>query len=93
MDLDWMAWLPGTAIFFAALAILLVLLVVISIRWPSTPRRGFLRIDAARGDRIYVGFLGIGFIMIMYIAFTDLPLPYGLALGVFGWMAPVLRWG
>lgn len=92
-SLDWMFWLPGTAIFVAGVALFLVALVIISIRWPSTPRRGFLQIDTARGDRIYISLLGTGLIMILYIAFTDLPLPYGLALAAASWIVPVLRWG
>ena len=92
-SLEWMAWLPGTAAFVVAVFVALAGLVVVSVRWPSIPRQGFLRIETARGDRIYISLLGIGLIMIIYVAYTELPLPYGLAVAIVAWAVPVMRWG
>lgn len=90
--LDWMEWTTGTALFVAGVLLSLIALAIIGVIWPSTPRKGFLPMRTARGDRIYVGLLGTGLIHILVIALTDLPLTFALGLaGV--WMVVVLRWG
>lgn len=91
-DLEWMAWTTGTFLFVVSVFLGLIALAVIGVVWPSTPRKGFLPMPTARGDRIYVGLLGIGLIHILVIALTSLPLTFALGLAAV-WMAVVLRWG
>lgn len=91
-DLEWMAWTPGTFVFVVGVFAGLAGLTVLALLRPSTPRRGFLPMPTARGDRIYVGLLGTGLILIGLIASTDLPLGVGLGLGAV-WMLVVVSWG
>jgi predicted small integral membrane protein len=90
--LEWMAWTPGTALFLAGVLVALLGLTLLAVLRPSTPRRGFLPMPTARGDRIYVGLLGTGLILVVLIAVSSLPVVAGLALGAV-WMFVVLRWG
>jgi predicted small integral membrane protein len=90
--LEWMAWTTGTAILVACVFAALVGLAVLSAARPSTPRKGFLPMATARGDRIYVGLLGTGLILVLLIAFSSAPVVLGLALGAV-WMAAVVIWG
>jgi predicted small integral membrane protein len=90
--LEWMAWTTGTAILVACVFAALVGLAVLSAARPSTPRKGFLPMATARGDRIYVGLLGTGLILVLLIALSSAPVVLGLALGAV-WMAAVVIWG
>jgi predicted small integral membrane protein len=91
-DLEWMAWTPGTLVFVVGVFVGLAGLTVLALLRPSTPRRGFLPMPTARGDRIYVGLLGTGLILIVLIATTDLSLGVGLGLAAV-WMLVVVSWG
>jgi predicted small integral membrane protein len=90
--LEWMAWTPGTFIFVVGVFAALLGLTVVAVVWPSTPRRGFLPMPTARGDRIYVGLLGSGLILVGLIAMTSLPIVVGLVVCAL-WMVAVVRWG
>lgn len=90
--LEWMAWTPGTFVFVVVVFTSLAALTLLAVLRPSTERRGFLPMPTARGDRIYVGLLGTGLILIALIALTDMPLGVGLALSAI-WMVVVVRWG
>jgi len=57
-DIAWMAWTFPVAIFFASIAIALLILTVLAVRYPETPRRGVLRISTTRGDRLLLPFSG-----------------------------------
>jgi predicted small integral membrane protein len=87
-----MAWTPGTVVFVIGVFAALVGLAIGAAVWPSAPRKGFLPIPTARGDRVYVGLLGVGLILIALMALTTAPVPLGLGLAAV-WMAVVLRWG
>jgi predicted small integral membrane protein len=58
----WMAWTFPTALFFWCIGSLLVLFIILAIRFPETPRRGILRIETTRGDRLFISLLGSAFI-------------------------------
>jgi predicted small integral membrane protein len=90
--LEWMAWTTGTLILVVCVLAALVGLAVLSAVRPSTPRKGFLPMPTARGDRIYVGLLGTGLILVVLLAASTAPVVLGLALGAV-WMAVVLIWG
>jgi predicted small integral membrane protein len=90
--LEWMAWTAGTAILVACVFAALAGLAVLSAVRPSAPRKGFLPMRTARGDRIYVGLLGTGLILVLLIALSSAPVVLGLALGAV-WMAVVVIWG
>jgi predicted small integral membrane protein len=91
-DLEWMAWTAPTAVFVAFVFSALLALALFSARHPPVPRKGFLPMVTSAGDRIYVGLLGTGAVLIALLALTTLPVLVGLAAGSV-WMAVVVRWG
>ncbi|MGO4706730.1 DUF2160 domain-containing protein [Microvirga sp. 2MCAF38] len=66
-DFAWMAWTWQTAIFFAVIASLLLLMIVLAILYPETERVGVLRIPTTRGDRLFISLLGSAFINIAWL--------------------------
>lgn len=69
----WMAWTWPTALFFVIIALLLVTFTVLALRYPETPRRGILRIETTRGDRLFITLLGSAYINLAWLGLTDLP--------------------
>jgi predicted small integral membrane protein len=87
----WMAWTLVTALFFYVIACLLVTMTVLAINYPETPRRGILRIDTTRGDRLFISLLGSGFICIAYLGIMGPPL-WGALVICLIYAAAVFRW-
>jgi predicted small integral membrane protein len=87
----WMAWVFPTALFFWVIGSLLVLFTILAIRFPETPRRGVLRIDTTRGDRLFISLLGSGFICLTWLFLFGPPLWGGL-IACLVWAAAVFRW-
>ncbi len=87
----WMAWTLATALFFYIIACLLVTMTVLAINYPETPRRGILRIDTTRGDRLFISLLGSGFICIAYLGIMGPPL-WGALVICLIYAAAVFRW-
>jgi predicted small integral membrane protein len=75
-----MAWTPQTAIFFAFIALSLVVLTLLAIYRPETPRKGILGFPTTRGDRFFVTLLGSAFIFILWIRLGGGELWYALAI-------------
>jgi predicted small integral membrane protein len=75
-----MAWTPQTAIFFAFIAASLVILTLLAIWRPETPRKGILGFPTTRGDRFFVSLLGSAFIFILWIRLGGGELWYALAI-------------
>jgi predicted small integral membrane protein len=88
----WMAWTLPTALFFVAIACLLVTFTVLAIKFPETPRRGVLRIDTTRGDRLFVTLLGSAFIHIGWLGFFGADLLWGALIVCLIYAAAVFRW-
>ena len=74
MNLEWMAWTAPTAIFFAAIALILTAMTVWQILAPSIERRGLLPIFTTPGDRLFIGLLGSAYIHLAWVGLTDLSL-------------------
>ena len=87
----WMAWTVPVALFFWVIASLLVLFTILAIRFPETPRRGILRIETTRGDRLFITLLGSAFICLGWLFFAGPPVWWVLALCVV-YAAAVFRW-
>ncbi|MEZ5798121.1 MAG: DUF2160 domain-containing protein [Paracoccaceae bacterium] len=87
----WMAWTFPVALFFWIIACLLILMTLLAIRWPETPRRGLLRIETTRGDRLFISLLGTAFICIFWMFLFGPPLWGALAVGL-AYVAAVFRW-
>jgi predicted small integral membrane protein len=92
MNLEWMAWTPFTATFFITIFLLLCAMTVWQMIQPSIPRRGFLPIVTTRGDRLFIGLLGSGYIHLIWLGTTDSVL-YGATAIAVVWMIVVMRWG
>lgn len=76
----WMAWSFPVALFFWAIASLLITFTILAIRFPEVPRRGILGIDTTRGDRLFVTLLGSAFICLIWLFFAGPPLWWALGL-------------
>lgn len=76
--MQWMAWTWPTALFFLIIASLLVVLTILAIRIPETPRIGLLRIETTRGDRLFITLLGSAFINLIWLGLTGLPQYFAL---------------
>ena len=91
MGLSWMAWTWPTAAFFLVLASSIVVMIIWEKRDPGgNPRRGVFGIDTTRGDRLFISWLGTGFINLGWLAVFGTPLWGGLALAI-AWFIFVFR--
>jgi len=89
--MGWMAWTLPTAIFFAVIGALLLIMSVLAIRYPETPRMGILRMETTRGDRLFITLLGSAFICLAWLGLVGENLWW--ALGVcFVYALAVFRW-
>ncbi len=91
MDLSWMAWTWPTAIFFMVIAGLLITFTVLAAKFPETPRRGILRIETTRGDRLFITLLGSAFINLAWLGLVGANQPYALIVCLI-YAAAVFRW-
>ena len=62
------------ALFFWIIASLLMVMTLLAIRFPETPRVGILRIETTRGDRLFISLLGSAFINLGWLFFLGPPL-------------------
>jgi predicted small integral membrane protein len=69
--LGWMVWTRPTAGVFAGLGLLLVAMTVWGHYRPPVARRGLLRIETDRGDRLYIGLISAAVLLVAWIAVTD----------------------
>jgi predicted small integral membrane protein len=70
-----MAWTWQTATFWAVIAALLVAMGVWEWRSPGgAPRRGILRIETTRGDRLFVSLLAAAYVHLGWLAAFGSPL-------------------
>ena len=92
MDIEWMAWTRPTAIFFIIIATMLTFMIVWDVRSPPVMRKGFLPISTDRGDRLYIGLIGMAFINLAWLALTDFSQWLALIICCV-WMLIILRWG
>jgi predicted small integral membrane protein len=80
--LTWMAWTWQTAVFFVFVASMLIILTLLAIFRPETPRTGILRFPTTRGDRFFVTMIGSGFIFVFWMRLGGGSLWYPLAASV-----------
>jgi predicted small integral membrane protein len=77
--LDWMLWTGPTAAVFIGLGVLLLVMAVWARVSPPVARRGFLRIETDRGERLYIGLIVAAVVLASWIAVTDLSMWLALA--------------
>jgi predicted small integral membrane protein len=92
MSLEWMAWTWPTALFFTAVALMLLTMTALQLVWPTAERRGFIPLSTTRGDRLFIALLSAAFIHLAWLGLSDEPLWYASILALL-WGAVVLRWG
>jgi predicted small integral membrane protein len=66
----WMAWTWATAGFFAVILLLLIIMTLLAIYRPETPKRGVLGFPTTRGDRLFVSLIGSAIIFVVWIRIT-----------------------
>ncbi|MCA3446983.1 MAG: DUF2160 domain-containing protein [Rhodobacter sp.] len=88
----WMAWTFPTALFFWCIASILALFTILAIRFPETPRRGILRIETTRGDRLFITLLGSAFIHLATLGFLGSDLIWVGPILSLIYAAAVFRW-
>ena len=90
--MDWMAWTLPTALFFGAIATILLAMTAWQVLSPSVERRGMLPMSTTRGDRLFIGLLGSAYIHLAWIGLTGLPIWWALGISLLFVLA-MLRWG
>ena len=91
MNLSWMAWTSGTAIFFICIFVALLIITIWAIKLPHAPRVGILRIETTPGDRLFLSLLGSAFICLAWLAIFGAPIFGGMIVCVLYAFA-VFRW-
>ena len=92
MDFSWMAWTWPTAIFFIVVVLSIAAMGVWERFSPGGgPRRGVFGLDTTRGDRLFISWLGTGFISLGWLATFGSPLWGALGIAFFWWVF-VFRW-
>jgi predicted small integral membrane protein len=91
--LSWMAWTWQTALFFAVIAAMLVVMTVWEIVKPGgDPREpGILGIDTTRGDRLFIALLSAAYIHLAWLALFSGPLWWASVIAIV-WAAAVAKW-
>ena len=73
--LGWMAWTWQTAVFFVFIALLLAAMMIWEWRSPGGgARRGVLRLETTRGDRLFISLLAAAYIHLIWLAIFGTPL-------------------
>lgn len=88
----WMAWTFPVALFFWCIASLLIIMTLLAIRFPETPRIGVLRIETTRGDRLFISLLGSAFIHLGWLFFAGPDFLWGALILSLVYAAAVFRW-
>ncbi len=92
MLLSWMAWTWPTAAFFIFIVLAIVTMGVWEHFSPGGgPRRGLLRLDTTRGDRLFISVLGSAFIHLGWLGIMGTPLWGALVISVLFFVV-VFRW-
>lgn len=88
----WMAWTFPVALFFWCIASLLIIMTLLAIRFPETPRVGILRIETTRGDRLFITLLGTAFIHLGWLFFAGPDALWGALILSLAYAFAVFRW-
>lgn len=88
----WMAWTFPIALFFWCIASLLIIMTLLAIRYPETPRVGVLRIETTRGDRLFISLLGSAFLHLGWLFFAGPDFLWGALILSLVYAVAVFRW-
>lgn len=97
-QIAWMAWTPGTAVFFAAIALTLLAMTLLAWRVPEAERVGILGIATTRGDRLFISLVVAAVIHLVWIGVagtnTIATLPFGGGIELSSlWLATAISLG
>ena len=91
-DFTWMAWTWPTAAFFLVVVSSIVMMGIWEkFRPGGAPRRGILGIDTTRGDRLFISYIGSGFIHLGWLGLLGTPLWGALIVSLLFTLA-IFRW-
>jgi len=90
--MTWMAWTLPTALFFAGIGVLLLVMTLLELRRPTRLGKGFLPIATTRGDRVFISLISAAFVHLVWLASFEGWLPAASALSVL-WAIALMRWG
>ena len=68
---EWMAWTTPVAVFFTCIGLMLAVMTVCEVRWPTRARKGFLPIVTTRGDRLFIGLMAAAWVNLGFVAISD----------------------
>lgn len=68
---EWMAWTLPVAVFFSCIVLMLAVMTVLEIKYPTTLRRGWLPIATTRGDRLFIGLMAAAWVNLGFVAFSE----------------------
>jgi predicted small integral membrane protein len=89
---SWMAWTTPVAVFFIAIAVMLVAMTVWEMRSPTVARKGLLPLVTTRGDRLFIGLLSAAYINLAWTGLTDMSQWIAVALSGAA-LVLIMRWG
>jgi predicted small integral membrane protein len=98
-SIAWMAWTLPSAIFFASIALMLMVMTWLAVAYPEVERFGILRIPTTRGDRLFISLILTAIIHLMWIAFIGTDTIATLPIGEEGfeisslWLATLISLG
>lgn len=90
--MNWMAWTTPSAIFFSCIALILITMTILEVKYPCTRRKGFLPISTTRGDRLFVSLLSAAYIQLGFAGFSEMSAFIPLGVSVV-WLTIVMKWG
>ncbi|BCL73241.1 conserved hypothetical protein [Vibrio nigripulchritudo MADA3029] len=90
--MNWMAWTTPSALFFTGIALILVTMTILEIKYPCVERKGFLPISTTRGDRLFIGLLSGAFIHLGFVGLSEISIWVPFAVSVV-WLCTVMKWG
>ena len=91
IDMSWMAWTWQTAVFFVAIAAILIGMSILTALRPPVPRVGLLGIETTPGDRLFISLLGSAFVCLLGLYLFGPPIWWVLG-GCILYSAAVFRW-
>ena len=68
---DWMVWTLPVAVFFGCVVLMLAVMTVCEVRWPTRMRKGFLPIWTTRGDRLFIGLMGAAWVNLLFVGMGE----------------------
>ena len=90
--MTWMGWTLPTALFFAAIASALLVLIALELKRPTLISRGWLPMATTRGDRFFISLLGAAFIHLLWLGLTPWSVLYGSGLALV-WFVVIMAKG